>query len=225
MVNNLPQCGRLGSIPQSGRCLVKRKGYPLQYFWRLHCPWGHKESDMTEQPTHTSLFDHLLTFWQNKMFQAHTFSAPALDQSFFQRTLIPFSGDRYLFLFLFVCLFFGYTVCGILVLLRGIEPGPLAVTAQSSNHWTTTEILDLGIQRPNLVSNELITEILLSPRLLSGQSCAHTFTSYLLLYLSIYILKTTYKLQENQSYQGNISCKDGHNKKQKWYGPNRSRRY
>ena len=26
-------------------------------------------------------------------------------------------------------------------------------------------------------------------------------------------------------YQGNISCKDEHNKRQKWYGPNRSRRY
>ena len=25
--------------------------------------------------------------------------------------------------------------------------------------------------------------------------------------------------------KGNISCKDGHNKGQKWYGPNRSRRY
>ena len=25
-------------------------------------------------------------------------------------------------------------------------------------------------------------------------------------------------------YQGNVSCKDGHNKGQKWYGPNRSRR-
>ena len=32
-------------------------------------------------------------------------------------------------------------------------------------------------------------------------------------------------LQEDQRYQGNISCKDGHNKGQKWYGPNRSRRY
>ena len=31
--------------------------------------------------------------------------------------------------------------------------------------------------------------------------------------------------QENQRYQGNISCKDGHNKGQKWYGPIRSRRY
>ena len=28
-------------------------------------------------------------------------------------------------------------------------------------------------------------------------------------------------LQENQRYQGNISCKDGLNKGQKWYGPNR----
>ena len=27
------------------------------------------------------------------------------------------------------------------------------------------------------------------------------------------------------TYQGNISCKNGHNKGQKWYGPNRSRRY
>ena len=26
-------------------------------------------------------------------------------------------------------------------------------------------------------------------------------------------------------YQGNISCKDGLKKGQKWYGPNRSRRY
>ena len=32
-------------------------------------------------------------------------------------------------------------------------------------------------------------------------------------------------LQENERYQENISCKDGHNKGQKRYGPNRSRRY
>ena len=31
-------------------------------------------------------------------------------------------------------------------------------------------------------------------------------------------------LQENERYQGNISCKDGLDKGQKWYGPNRSRR-
>ena len=35
----------------------------------------------------------------------------------------------------------------------------------------------------------------------------------------------TRSLQENQRYQGNISCKDVHNKGQKWYRPNRSRRY
>ena len=29
-------------------------------------------------------------------------------------------------------------------------------------------------------------------------------------------------LQENQRYQGKFSCKDGHNKGQKWYGPNRA---
>ena len=32
-------------------------------------------------------------------------------------------------------------------------------------------------------------------------------------------------LQENWRYQGNISCKDGHNKGQKQQGPNRSRKY
>ena len=31
--------------------------------------------------------------------------------------------------------------------------------------------------------------------------------------------------QENKRHQGNISCKDGLYKGQKWYGPNRSRRY
>ena len=31
-------------------------------------------------------------------------------------------------------------------------------------------------------------------------------------------------LQENWRYQRNISCKDGHNKGQKWQGPNKSRR-
>ena len=32
-------------------------------------------------------------------------------------------------------------------------------------------------------------------------------------------------LQENQRYHRNISCKDELDKGQKWYGPNRSRRY
>ena len=31
----------------------------------------------------------------------------------------------------------------------------------------------------------------------------------------------TRDLFKNQRYQGNISCKDGHNKEQKWYGPDR----
>ena len=31
--------------------------------------------------------------------------------------------------------------------------------------------------------------------------------------------------QENQRYQGNISQEDGLDKGQKWYGPNRRRRY
>ena len=31
--------------------------------------------------------------------------------------------------------------------------------------------------------------------------------------------------KENWRYQGNISCRDGHNKGQKRDGPNRSRRY
>ena len=32
-------------------------------------------------------------------------------------------------------------------------------------------------------------------------------------------------LQENLRYQGIISCKDGLNKEQKWYGTDRNRRY
>ena len=36
---------------------------------------------------------------------------------------------------------------------------------------------------------------------------------------------TKRSLQENQRYQRNISCKDWLDKGQKWYGPNRSRRY
>ena len=35
----------------------------------------------------------------------------------------------------------------------------------------------------------------------------------------------TSDLVKKMRYQGNISCKDGHNKGQKWYGPNRSRGY
>ena len=31
--------------------------------------------------------------------------------------------------------------------------------------------------------------------------------------------------RDNKAFKGKISCKVGHNKGQKWYGPNRSRRY
>ena len=37
--------------------------------------------------------------------------------------------------------------------------------------------------------------------------------------------KTINLIKKIRDNQGNISCKDGHNKGQKWYGPNRSRRY
>ena len=37
--------------------------------------------------------------------------------------------------------------------------------------------------------------------------------------------KTKDLFKKIKRYQGNISCKDGLNKGQKWYGPNRSRRY
>ena len=37
--------------------------------------------------------------------------------------------------------------------------------------------------------------------------------------------KTRDLFKKIKRYQGNISGKDGHNKGQKWYGPNRSRRY
>ena len=37
--------------------------------------------------------------------------------------------------------------------------------------------------------------------------------------------KTSDLFKKIKRHQGNISCKDGLNKGQKWYGPNRSRRY
>ena len=37
--------------------------------------------------------------------------------------------------------------------------------------------------------------------------------------------KTRDLFKKMRDTQGNISCKDGHNKGQKWYGPHRSRRY
>ena len=37
--------------------------------------------------------------------------------------------------------------------------------------------------------------------------------------------KTRDLFKKIKRYQGNISCKDEHKKQEKWYGPNRSRRY
>ena len=37
--------------------------------------------------------------------------------------------------------------------------------------------------------------------------------------------KTRDLFKKIREYQGNVSCKDGLNKGQEWYGPNRSRRY
>ena len=34
----------------------------------------------------------------------------------------------------------------------------------------------------------------------------------------------TRDLSRKLKFQGNVSCKDGHNEEQKWYRPNRSRR-
>ena len=49
--------------------------------------------------------------------------------------------DGELLFYSFVCIFWqSYTACGILVPQPGIEPGPRAVKAQSSNHWTTREL-------------------------------------------------------------------------------------
>ena len=51
--------GDPSSVPGSGKPPREGNGYPLQYSchgqWRLAgcSPWGHKESDMTEQLTHT----------------------------------------------------------------------------------------------------------------------------------------------------------------------------
>ena len=37
--------------------------------------------------------------------------------------------------------------------------------------------------------------------------------------------KTKDLFKKVRDTKGTFSCKDGHNKGQKWYGPNRSRRY
>ena len=76
MIKNLPanagDIRDLDVLPWWGRSPGRENGNPLQYSclenpigrgaWRApggrgaHSPWGHKESDMTEQLTHTQLF-------------------------------------------------------------------------------------------------------------------------------------------------------------------------
>ena len=55
--------GDLGLIPGSGRSPGEGKSYPLQYSglenYVDYSPWGHKESDMTEQLS-LSLFNKKL---------------------------------------------------------------------------------------------------------------------------------------------------------------------
>ena len=62
LVKNPPANARdtrdVGSIPELGRSSGEGKGCPLEYSglenYQLYSPWGHKESDMTEQlSTHT----------------------------------------------------------------------------------------------------------------------------------------------------------------------------
>ena len=51
--------GDLGSIPGLGRSPGEGKGYPLQYSGlenSMDSPWGHRESDMTEQLSLTLTF-------------------------------------------------------------------------------------------------------------------------------------------------------------------------
>ena len=59
LVKNPPaMLGDLGSIPGLGRFPWRRERLPTSAFWLgefqgLYSPWGHKESDMTEQLSHT----------------------------------------------------------------------------------------------------------------------------------------------------------------------------
>ena len=54
MVKKLPQCKRPGLDPWVGKMPWRRERLPTLAFWPgelhgLYSPWGHKESDTTEQ--------------------------------------------------------------------------------------------------------------------------------------------------------------------------------
>ena len=68
-VKNPPgNAGDLGLIPGSGKSPGEWNGNPFQYSWLEnphgqrslvgYSPWGHKESDTTEQLTHTHTHTH-----------------------------------------------------------------------------------------------------------------------------------------------------------------------
>ena len=75
MVNNLSanegDAGDVGSIPGLGESPGRGNGNPLQYLFHGqrsfvgYCPWGRKESDMTEH-THTH-GQNLFEFCKNKV--------------------------------------------------------------------------------------------------------------------------------------------------------------
>ena len=56
--------GDLGLTPRLGRCPGEGKGYPPVFwpgeFHGLYSPWGHKESDMTEQLSHRFTSDRFV---------------------------------------------------------------------------------------------------------------------------------------------------------------------
>ena len=122
---------------------------------------------------------------------------------------------------------------------RVVPPGPWA----EFWYWTTALLLFSDSSRPHGLQHTRLPCRSPSPAVYSNScpssqwcyltipssatlfsSCPHSFSvsgSFPMCQLFISILKAGCYDQ----YQGNISCKDGLNKGQKWYGSNRSKRY
>ena len=81
-----------------------------------YSPWSHKELDTTEQ---------LTLLLQHSMGQLG--SSPDLEMGL--EHVQP-----------------SFVACGILVPQPGVEPGPLAVEAQSTNHWIAREVPVTSLQ-------------------------------------------------------------------------------
>ena len=93
-------------------------------------PWCHKESDTTEQLTHTHTHTH----------------ARAMAQS-----CLPFFFKLKNFLnFIWP----GHKACGILVPQAGNKPASPALGAQSHTHWTTREFLVLAVLKLDFLRAE-----------------------------------------------------------------------